>query len=61
MGGEVVKKLRKDSDKSLEPTRVPEDFEPQVIDETNDGNECIVITGVRPPQERQNVNSKGRG
>jgi hypothetical protein len=47
--GAHVKKLRKQPDKSLEPTGVPEDFEPEVIDETDEGG-CIVITGVRPPQ-----------
>ena len=36
IGGEVVNKLRK-NDKSLKPKEVPADFEPQVIDETEDG------------------------
>ena len=36
IGGLHVKKLRK-NEKSLKATEVPADFEPQVIDETEDG------------------------
>ena len=32
-----MKKLRKHPDKRLERTEVPEDFEPEVIDETDEG------------------------
>jgi hypothetical protein len=38
-----VKKLRKQPDKSLEPKGVPEDFEPQVINETDDGGCTIIV------------------
>jgi hypothetical protein len=48
-----VKKLRKQADKSLEPKGVPEDFEPQVINETDEGG-CTVIVPARPPQKQQN-------
>ena len=47
IGGEVVNKLRK-NDKSLKATEVPADFEPQVIDETEDGN-IEIITSAQPP------------
>ena len=47
-----MNKLRKHPDKSLEPTRVPVDFEPQVIDETEDGT-VEVITSAQPPQKQQ--------
>ena len=43
-----MNKLRKQADKSLEPKGVP-DFEPEVIDETEEG-ECIIIIPARPPQ-----------
>jgi hypothetical protein len=43
-----VKKLRK-NEKSLKATEVPEDFEPEVIDETDEGG-CTVIVPARPPQ-----------
>jgi hypothetical protein len=51
--GTHVKKLRKHPDKSLEPTSVPEDFEPEVIDETDEGG-CTVIVPARSPQKEQN-------
>jgi hypothetical protein len=47
-----VKKLRKQPDKSLEPKGVPEDFEPQVINETDKGG-CTIIVPARPPQGTQ--------
>ena len=47
-----MKKLRKQPDKSLEPTPVPADFEPEVIDETDEG--CTIIVPARPPQKQQN-------
>ena len=53
IGGEVVNKLRKHPDKSAERKAVPEDFEPEVIDETEEG-ECIIIIPARPPQKPQN-------
>ena len=52
IGGAHVKKLRKDSEKSLEPVGVPEDFEPQVINETDEGG-CTIIVPARPPQGTQ--------
>ena len=48
-----MNKLRKHPDKSLEPTRAPVDFEPEVIDETDEGG-CTVIVPARPPQKSQN-------
>ena len=48
--GAHVKRLRKHPDKSLERTAVPTDFEPDVIDETDDGG-CTIIVPARPPQE----------
>jgi hypothetical protein len=51
-----VKKLRKHPDKSLERTAVPEDFEPEVIDETEEG-ECIIIIPARPPQKTAKTDS----
>jgi hypothetical protein len=45
-----VKKLRKHPDKSLEPKGVPADFEPEVIDETDEGG-CTIIVPARPPQK----------
>jgi hypothetical protein len=45
-----VKKLRKQPDKSLEPKGVPEDFEPQVINETDHGGFTIIVPA-RPPQK----------
>ena len=42
-----MNKLRK-NEKSLKATEVPADFEPQVIDETEDGN-VEVITSAQPP------------
>jgi hypothetical protein len=48
-----VKKLRKQPEKSLEPKGVPEDFEPQVINETDEGW-CTIIVPARPPQKQQN-------
>jgi len=48
-----VKKLRKQPVKSPEPTRVPEDFEPQVINETDEGG-CTIIVPARPPQKQKN-------
>ena len=47
-----MNKLRKHPDKSPEPTGV-EDFEPEVIDETDDGG-CTIIVPARPPQKQQN-------
>jgi hypothetical protein len=47
-----VKKPRKQPDKSLEPTRVPKDFEPQVINETDEGGFTIIVPA-RPPQKQQ--------
>jgi hypothetical protein len=47
-----VKKLRKNSEQSSEPTGVPEDFEPEVIDETDEGG-CTIIVPARPPQGTQ--------
>jgi hypothetical protein len=49
IGGAHVKKLRKQPDKSLEPKGVLEDFEPEVIDETDEGG-CTIIVPARPPQ-----------
>jgi hypothetical protein len=51
-----VKKLRKHPDKSLERTAVPEDFEPEVIDETDEGG-CTIIIPARPPQRTQKPDS----
>ena len=48
-----MKKLRKNSEQSSEPTGVPVDFEPEVIDETDEGG-CTVIVPARPPQKPQN-------
>jgi hypothetical protein len=53
--GAHVKKLRKHPDKSPEPTGV-EDFEPQVIDETEDGN-IEIITSAQPPQKTAKTDS----
>jgi hypothetical protein len=53
IGGADVKKLRKHPDKSLEPKGVPADFEPEVIDETDEGG-CTIIVPARPPQKQQN-------
>ena len=47
-----MKKLRKQHDKSLEPKGVPEDFEPQVINETDEGGFTIIVPA-RPPQGAQ--------
>ena len=47
-----MKKLRKHPDKSLEPKGVPDDFEPEVIDETDEGG-CTIIVPARPPQGTQ--------
>ena len=44
-----MNKLRKNSKKSSTPTTVPVDFEPQVIDETDEGG-CTVIVPARRPQ-----------
>lgn len=44
-----MNKLRK-NEKSLKATGVPADFEPQVIDETDDGG-CTIIVPARPPQK----------
>ena len=46
-----MKKLRK-NEQSLKATEVPEDFEPEVIDETDEGG-CTVIVPARPPQGTQ--------
>ena len=46
-----MNKLRK-NDKSLKATGVPAGFEPQVIDETEDGMGEI-ITPAQPPQKQQ--------
>jgi hypothetical protein len=51
--GAHVKKLRKHPEKSQEPKGVPEDFEPQVINETDEGG-CTIIVPARPPQKPQN-------
>lgn len=51
-----MKKLRKHSDKSLERTAVPVDFEPQVIDETEEGVGEI-LTSAQPPQRTQKPDS----
>ena len=51
--GAHVKKLRKHPDKSLEPTGVPQDFEPQVINETDEGGFTIIVPA-RPPQKQKN-------
>jgi hypothetical protein len=48
--GAHVKKLRKQPVKLPEPTGVPEDFEPQVINETDEGGVTIIVPA-RPPQE----------
>jgi hypothetical protein len=56
IGGEVVNKLRKHPNKSLEPTGVPADFEPQVIDETEDGS-FEIITSAQPPQKTAKTDS----
>jgi hypothetical protein len=56
--GAHVKKLRKRPDKSLEPKGVPEDFEPQVIDETDESG-CTIIApldhrrGLKSPTNRK--------
>jgi hypothetical protein len=47
-----VKKLRKHPEKSPEPKSVPEDFEPEVIDETDEGGFTIIVPA-RPPQGTQ--------
>ena len=44
-----MKKLRKNSEQSSEPTGL-EDFEPEVIDETDEGG-CTIIVPARPPQK----------
>ena len=51
--GAHVKKLRKQPDKSLEPKGVPEDFEPQVINETDEGGLTIIVPA-RPQQKQEN-------
>ena len=51
-----MKKLRKHPDKSLERTAVPADFEPQVIDETEEGT-FEVITSAQPPQKTAKTDS----
>ena len=48
-----MKKLRKQPVKSREPTGVPEDFEPEVIDETDEGGFTIIVPA-RPPQKQKN-------
>ena len=48
-----MKKLRKQPDKSLAPKGVPEDFEPQVINETDEGGFTIIVPA-RPPQKQKN-------
>jgi hypothetical protein len=48
-----VKKLRKQPDKSSEPKGVPEDFEPEVINETDEGGFTIIVPA-RPPQTQKN-------
>ena len=55
IGGEVVNKLRK-NEKSLEATGLPAGFEPQVIDETEEGTGEI-ITSARPPQKTAKTDS----
>jgi len=55
-----VKKLRKNSEQSSEPTEVPADFEPQVIDETEDGS-FEVITSAQPPPKTAKSPHRGRG
>jgi hypothetical protein len=45
-----MKKLRKHPDKSPEPKGVPDDFEPQVINETDEGGFTIIVPA-RPPQK----------
>ncbi len=50
-----MKKLRKQPDKSLEPTGVV-DFEPEVIDETEEGG-CTIIIPARPPQKTTKTDS----
>ena len=55
-----MKKLRKHPDKSLEPTGVPADFEPEVIDETDEGG-CTIIIPARPPQKTVKSPHRGRG
>jgi hypothetical protein len=47
-----VKKLRKNSEQSSEPTGVPADFEPEVIDETDEGGWTVIVPA-RPPQRTQ--------
>ncbi len=51
-----MKKLLKNSEQSSEPTGVPEDFEPQVIDETEEGT-FEVITSAQPPQKTAKTDS----
>ena len=51
-----MKKLRKNSKKSSTPTTVPVDFEPQVIDETEEGT-CEIITSAQPPQKTARTDS----
>jgi hypothetical protein len=53
IGGAHVKKLRKQPVKSPEPTGVADDFEPEVIDETDEGGFTIIVPA-RPPQKQQN-------
>jgi hypothetical protein len=48
-----VKKLRKQFDKSPEAKGVPDDFEPEVIDETDEGGFTIIVPA-RPPQKQKN-------
>ena len=48
-----MKKPRKQPEKSLEPKGVPVDFEPEVINETDEGG-CTIIVPARPPQKQQN-------
>ena len=50
-----MKKLRK-NEKSLKATEVPEGFEPQVIDETEEGT-IEVITSAQPPQKTAETDS----
>ena len=47
-----MKKLRKQPVKSPEPTGVADDFEPEVIDETDEGGFTIIVPA-RPPQGTQ--------
>jgi hypothetical protein len=50
-----VKKLRKHPDKSPGPKGVPEDFELQVINETDEGGFTIIVPA-RPPKRAQKPN-----